>query len=618
MNKTLFTKIFSAILIVITVLGAIPVTPAYAATSGPNLPDVGSNVNGPGTVNWTNPGNVISDNNVYATVAVNNSTSEYLQATDFDFAIPAGATINGIQVTIGRFGTTGMGQDIQDNVVQLIKGGTLVGNNLGATTTDWPNGEAAANYGAANNLWGTTWTPAEINALDFGVALAVDSTNNRTASVDYIQVTVTYSLNATTVGVATATAGSNSSLNVSMPYTDDGDADNTYTVEYCLTSANCPVSGSWTTFVSGAAHSASPFATSITGLAPGTSYDVRVTYNDADGVTGTNPQTITNVTTLACGSSLTYTAPAGSNRVVVVVVSAESGGGAGAVITGVTIGGTAATQISNLSNNGGAGGTYARLFVGYRVIGTSAVSEAMNIATTNGECIYANTYTGINQTAGTGATNTINSIATGTAASGATTTSTTVANQAGGQVVYAINMNGGTADGEVPTGTSTGWTFSELFDRFNNPGGGNMTAIGQSTTTTTGSATISVGDNATDNHNRSVLVGFALNPASATLTLQKTVTNNNGGTAADAAWTLAAAGTTNISGVEGSAAVTNAVVTPGNYTLNESGGPAGYSTTGIWACSGFTSGSQTDDDTLTLNAGDNVTCVITNDDISPV
>ena len=60
------------------------------------------------------------------------------------------------------------------------------------------------------------------------------------------------------------------------------------------------------------------------------------------------------------------------------------------------------------------------------------------------------------------------------------------------------------------------------------------------------------------------------------LTLVKTVTNDNGGTAVPTAWTLAAAGPTPISGATGSAAVTNATVNAGTYTLSESGGPAGY------------------------------------------
>ncbi|TAN52704.1 MAG: hypothetical protein EPN21_03305, partial [Methylococcaceae bacterium] len=97
--------------------------------------------------------------------------------------------------------------------------------------------------------------------------------------------------NGTAAGVATAVAASNTSINVSMPYTNDSNANNTYTVDYKLTSEPTV----WTNWVTAAAHTASPYATTITGLTEGASYDVRVTYNDADGVTGTNPQTVTPI-----------------------------------------------------------------------------------------------------------------------------------------------------------------------------------------------------------------------------------------------------------------------------------------------------------------------------------
>ena len=53
--------------------------------------------------------------------------------------------------------------------------------------------------------------------------------------------------------------------------------------------------------------------------------------------------------------------------------------------------------------------------------------------------------------------------------------------------------------------------------------------------------------------------------------------NDNGGTAVDTDWTLSADGPTDgVSGVEGDPAITNAPVDPGDYTLAETGGPAGY------------------------------------------
>ena len=96
----------------------------------------------------------------------------------------------------------------------------------------------------------------------------------------------------------------------------------------------------------------------------------------------------------------------------------------------------------------------------------------------------------------------------------------------------------------------------------------------------------------------------------ATLTLRKTVVNDNAGTALNTAWTLTATGpTTGVSGTEGQAAVTNRVVSAGTYTLTETGGPAGY-TASAWTCTaGILTGNS-----LVLANGQNASCTITNDD----
>lgn len=98
----------------------------------------------------------------------------------------------------------------------------------------------------------------------------------------------------------------------------------------------------------------------------------------------------------------------------------------------------------------------------------------------------------------------------------------------------------------------------------------------------------------------------------ATLTLIKTVTNDNGGTATTASVTLSATGTTTISGLSGNAAVTNAVVAAGTYVLAETSLP-GYAA-GAWSCTaGSLSGAN-----LTLGAGQSATCTINNNDIAPL
>ncbi len=101
-------------------------------------------------------------------------------------------------------------------------------------------------------------------------------------------------------------------------------------------------------------------------------------------------------------------------------------------------------------------------------------------------------------------------------------------------------------------------------------------------------------------------------PELASITLLKTVVNNNGGSAADTDWTLAANGPTPISGVEGAAAVTAAVVEPGQYTLSESGGPAGY-VGSTYSCV-KNGGAPVVSNSITLAAGDDAICTITNDD----
>lgn len=171
---------------------------ALAATSGPSAGSTFSSVtSGSGSVSWTSPGNAGASDANYATANLgaslgSNETSHYLQATGFNFAIPAGATINGIQASVTK--KSSAANDVKDNHVYLLKGGVL-------TTTDkknasaWTTSDAATSYGGVADLWGTTWTAADVNASNFGFALsAINSAllSTRTASVNYITLTVTY------------------------------------------------------------------------------------------------------------------------------------------------------------------------------------------------------------------------------------------------------------------------------------------------------------------------------------------------------------------------------------------------------------------------------------------
>lgn len=117
--------------------------------------------------------------------------------------------------------------------------------------------------------------------------------------------------------------------------------------------------------------------------------------------------------------------------------------------------------------------------------------------------------------------------------------------------------------------------------------------------------------------NNSITVPSACNimPRS-TLTLIKTVTNDNGGNAVDTDWTLSAIGSSTISGLSRTASTTRTIVSAGTYTLSESAGPAGY-TAGIYSCV-KNGGAAVSANTVSLVVGDRVICTINNNDNQPV
>ena len=106
-------------------------------------------------------------------------------------------------------------------------------------------------------------------------------------------------------------------------------------------------------------------------------------------------------------------------------------------------------------------------------------------------------------------------------------------------------------------------------------------------------------------------IEFAISIADPSLTLKKTVTNDNGGALVATSVSLKAVGPVTINGLSGSAAVTYAIVSPGTYALSEVN-PTGYLASN-WSC---TSGSLTGSN-LTLVAGQYAECTINDNDIQP-
>lgn len=160
------------------------------STAGPNAGSTISDDASVGTVAWSNPANAGASDNVYATATSTTAATHYLNCQGFGFAIPSDATINGITMDVE---CKQSGNTVTDYHTNLLKAGGIAGDDKKSATT-WPMSDGVRTYGGAADLWGTTWTPADVNHAGFGCAIAATITSgiSRTASVDLITLTVTY------------------------------------------------------------------------------------------------------------------------------------------------------------------------------------------------------------------------------------------------------------------------------------------------------------------------------------------------------------------------------------------------------------------------------------------
>ena len=178
----------------------LPALHSQCLTAGPQNGSVFSNDISTGSFAFSSPSSAqTSDNNraaASAIVSLFTGNTNYLKASGFGFTIPPATTICGVMVEVEK-SATGISilATVNDNVVQLIKGGIITGNNY-ASSSNWTGTDTYSTYGGPSDLWGGTWTTADINSASFGVAFSakIDGlvTLLPTARVDHIRVTVYY------------------------------------------------------------------------------------------------------------------------------------------------------------------------------------------------------------------------------------------------------------------------------------------------------------------------------------------------------------------------------------------------------------------------------------------
>lgn len=166
---------------------------AHAQTAGPNAPTTLANdASSGGTQSWMSL--TLPTSSVMAVMGAEETL--YLKTTGFGFAIPAGAVIKGIEVSLERAGlTSSPGEVVADLSVRIVKAGAI-GSFERASPDTWPPGPLSdtATYGGPADLWGDTWTASDVNAADFGFAIAAYYAGavSGVAAIDSIEITVRY------------------------------------------------------------------------------------------------------------------------------------------------------------------------------------------------------------------------------------------------------------------------------------------------------------------------------------------------------------------------------------------------------------------------------------------
>jgi hypothetical protein len=118
---------------------------------------------------------------IYSCVA-----SDYLVASDFQFTIPSGATVTGIRFDVER---EYVNYNAVDSSVRIIK--STLGSTDRASTALWT--KQPVSFGGPTDLWGETWTAADIESSTFGIAMAVNAVTPTTPAyvrVGYVSATV--------------------------------------------------------------------------------------------------------------------------------------------------------------------------------------------------------------------------------------------------------------------------------------------------------------------------------------------------------------------------------------------------------------------------------------------
>src|SRR6266404_6783160 len=197
--KTILRFIHYPFLLLAAALCFIRASAQFSASSG-QAGTVTTSATTQGT-DWSNPSNVQFSDNVFATSLItgSNKATYYLDAKNWGFQssnntltnyIQSAAVINGIEVFI-KLKKTNVG-NMRDNKIILLKAGGEAGSNKARGSTIWPGTATEIKFGSNIDLWGTTWTAADLANAGFGIRISGKNRGSKDAQaeIDYIHINI--------------------------------------------------------------------------------------------------------------------------------------------------------------------------------------------------------------------------------------------------------------------------------------------------------------------------------------------------------------------------------------------------------------------------------------------
>lgn len=155
--------------------------------------------------NWTNPTYVFAGDGLLATYSATSKDNLFVM----DFAVGAvyPGTIDSIVVRISGYAVSGNPNKRQIDVALTKDGLGEIGDVVTVVLTKDPPPTELIVRGSTDDLWGTTWTPAEINATTFGVTLSNNNTSSDSLKIDHVQIAVWWTATSVVLSNSTFTFG---------------------------------------------------------------------------------------------------------------------------------------------------------------------------------------------------------------------------------------------------------------------------------------------------------------------------------------------------------------------------------------------------------------------------